>query len=112
MKSPSPTTRWVELPGSTKTRSPGSQVGEAVAGDEELTVLMRLRRSKKLPSPSAFSRHHTYLTRDEYARKHSAKTQDVARVRTFAKRFGLSVDAVLPAERSIFLKGTVSNFSK
>jgi kumamolisin len=105
-------TRWTELPGSRKTLSAGSHVGAVVSSDEVFTVLVRLRRSRALPAPADLKRQQKHLTRDEYAAKHSAKPADIERVEAFAKRFRLNVDAVLPAERSIILKGTAGNFSK
>jgi len=52
------------------------------------------------------------MTHEEYAAEHSAKADDVNKVKAFAKRFHLDVDAIFLAERSIVLKGTAANFSK
>ena len=100
---------WVELPGSEKRRSTGSKVGALRSPDEVFTVLMRLRRRRAL---SAAAKAGGHLTHEEYAARYAAREDDIDKVKEFAKNFHLQVDAILPVERSVLLKGTVADFSK
>ena len=103
-------TNWVELPGSKKTKSPGSTIGEPTPPDEIFTVLLKLRRRRPLPTLTGKSRRQ--MTYEEYAAKQSANPADIDHVTSFAKKFHLEVDSVLPVERSVILKGIARNFSK
>lgn len=103
---------WIQLPGSEKKLSAGSTVGAPTPLNEVFSVLIRLRRRRPSPARLNKSIGQRHLTYAEYAAKHSARTEDIKQVESFAKRFGLEIDAILPAERSIILQGTASNFSK
>ena len=62
--------------------------------------------------PTSLWKSRRQMPYTEYAAKHSAKPADINRMKTFAQRFHLGVDAVFPVERSIILKGTAKNFSR
>jgi len=67
--------------------------------NEQLAVTMRLRPQTDIPS--------SYLpgARDEFERLHGAAESDIAKVTAFANDYGLSVDSVDAASRSVVLSG-------
>ncbi len=103
-------TNFIELPGSYKALSRGARVGAPIPADEVFSVLVRLHRSRPLAALTGTSRRQ--MSHAEYAAKHSAKPADIDQVKSFAQRFHLDVDAVIPVERSLILKGTAKNFSR
>ncbi len=102
--------KWIELPGSRKAKVPGARVGEPTAPGETFEVTVRLRRRKPLPATTPGPGRH--MTHAQYAAEHGADPADIAKVKEFAGQFGLTVKAVLPAQRSILLEGTTAQFSE
>jgi kumamolisin len=85
---------------------------------EKMEVTVYLRRGSKreaypnvalLGSLPPKERHH--LTREEFAQKHAALPDDIAKVRRFASEYGLQVKEEHPARRCVVLSGTVEAFS-
>src|SRR5208282_2356515 len=80
----------------------------------EITVRVRSRASKipsadKVGAQMPLKRH--YMTREAFAKAHGAAPADLARVKAFAAKSGLKVEAVSPSERHVKLSGTVRALS-
>jgi len=107
----------VELKGSARAAMPaGQDVGPADPNQQiEVTVYLRHQGGKppaaELIGSRPISERH-YLTREEYARSHGARIEDVQRVRSFAAEFGLRVSSEDPAARRMKLVGTVGAFNE
>jgi kumamolisin len=97
----------------------GAHVISSVPADERFEVTVRVRRRTDLADLSA-NRFHAdatgaerkYLTREEYADKHSADPADLAKVAAFAKANNLTVVETSPARRSVFLSGRAADFAR
>ena len=85
---------------------------------EKMEVTIYLRRGSKpgsypniaeLGLQPVNERHH--LSREQFAKTHSASTDDLAKVRRFAAEYGLQVKEENPARRSVLLAGSVEAFS-
>ena len=105
-----PFSRWVELAGSEKEAARGATVAAPTQENETFEVSVRLRRRNPLPAMTPGP--HRHMTHAEYAASHGADAGDVKKVEAFARHFSLNVQAVLPVERTVILKGTVADFSK
>jgi kumamolisin len=107
----------VELKGSRRGAMPGGQdVGPADPNQQiEVTVSLR-RASGEAPSADEIGSRpiaeRRYLTREEFARSHSASVADVEKVRAFAEDYGLQVASEDRASRMVKLSGTVRAFNK
>ncbi|HTU33403.1 MAG TPA: S53 family peptidase [Candidatus Acidoferrum sp.] len=110
----------VELKGSTRAALPGAQdVGPADPNQQiEVTVYLRpaggktggtARLADEIGSTPISERE--YLTREQFARAHSASDADIAKVRAFAAENGLEVTSVNAAARQMKLRGTVGAFA-
>jgi len=73
--------------------------------DERTTVTLYLRRRAPLPPEG------TRLSREELAREHGARDEDIAVARRFASDAGLEVLEVDPARRSVVLSGRVGDLA-
>ncbi|HEX5424828.1 MAG TPA: S53 family peptidase [Candidatus Acidoferrales bacterium] len=106
----------VELKGSTRAALPGAQdVGPADPNEQiEVTVYLR-SSSRKGPTADAIGAlpisEREYMTREQFARTHSASEEDIAKVRAFAADHGLQVTNVNAAARQVKLRGTVGAFA-
>jgi kumamolisin len=87
--------------------------------NEKMEVTIFLRRGSKpeaypnvaeLGALPAGKRRH--LSRQEFAQKHAALSDDLAKVGRFASEYGLQVKQENPARRSVVLTGTVEAFSR
>src|ERR1700761_1777638 len=101
----------VPVPGSERQLEPGhTRIGDVDPGDEvEVTVYLRPQApvdwvDEEATRPPAQRRT---LSREEWASAHGASAQDIAAVRAFAERSGLSVANVDPARRAGVLRGSV-----
>ena len=101
----------VPVPGSERQIEPGhSRIGDVDPQDEvEVTVYLRSPTpvdwvDEEATRPPAERRR---LTREEWAQTHGASAEDIAAVRAFAERSGLTVAGVDPARRAIELRGTL-----
>ena len=111
----------VELKGSTRAPLAGAQdVGPADPNQQiEVTVYLRPTGGKSgSRTPSADEIGATpisdreYMTREQFARTHSASDEDVAKIRAFAADHGLHVTSVDAASRQVKLRGTVGAFAE
>jgi kumamolisin len=107
----------VTLKGSERLAMPGAQARAAADPHErlEVTVLVRRRAGDALQSRLTKLAHGDRaagkLSRQEFAKLHSADPTDFAAVRKFATAQGLTVVEEHPARRTIVLSGTVEKFS-
>lgn len=107
----------VELKGSTRAALPGAQDVGPADPNEQIDVTVYLRSSSaKTPSADEIGAtpisEREYLTREQFARTHSASEQDIAKVRAFASDHGLQVTSVNAAARQVKLRGTVGAFAE
>lgn len=105
-------TRRVPLAGSDKAATLAQQIGRPPT-DESISATVHLRQLGDSLEPFverlAEQDLHTrrYLTRTELAQRHGADANDIANVRTFARRHHLHVARVDAARRTVELTGTV-----
>jgi len=82
----------------------------------EVTLILRPATSKALPSfertDNLKPHEKTHLTREEFAAKHGADPEDIAKIDAFAHEHGLDVGAVNLAGRTVVLSGTVQAMSE
>jgi kumamolisin len=80
----------------------------------EVTILVRRRARQDLAArvaACASSRaESSYLSRDEFAKRHGAEPADLAAVRAFAAAHGLAVEQEDAARRTVVLSGTAAQF--
>ncbi len=101
----------VPVPGSERQIDPGHRrVGDIDPQAEvEVTVYLRPQTpvdwvDAEAARPPAERRR---LTREEWAQSHGASEQDIAAVRSFAERSGLTVTSADPARRAVTVRGPV-----
>ena len=105
-------TRRVPLAGSDKAATLAQQIGRPPT-DESISATVHLRQLGDSLEPFverlAEQDLHTrrYLTRTELAQRHGADANDIANVRTFARRHHLHVARIDVARRTVELTGTV-----
>ena len=110
MSKSTPFSRWVELAGSEKEPASGANVADQTQANETFEVSVRLRRRNPLPAMTPGPRRH--MTHAEYAANHGADDADIMKVEAFARHFNLNIQAALPVERTVLLKGNAEDFSK
>jgi kumamolisin len=106
------------IPGSERFPMPGAKALGAVLPSERIEVSVRLRApagvhgladggvfDDRLPA------QRQYLSREEYASRHGADSQDVDKVTAFAKAHQLVVVEAAPARRTVVLSGTAAAMS-
>jgi kumamolisin len=105
----------VPVAGSERRPMPGARdLGPAIPNSRVEVTLWIRRGSPPGEFPSLEELGHRpvgerrYLARDEFARRHGARPDDLDRVRSFAARAGLEVRDVVPARRTVVLAGPVS----
>ncbi|HSY08965.1 MAG TPA: S53 family peptidase [Steroidobacteraceae bacterium] len=109
--------RRVKLAGSERSVMPGARVAARISPEERFEVTVRLRPGATLPSSGADFlsdrpvRKRRYLSRASYVKKYGTRAADFAKLRTFAKKYGLVVVAESPARHSSVLSGTAAAFS-
>ncbi|HTA53091.1 MAG TPA: S53 family peptidase [Candidatus Acidoferrum sp.] len=109
----------VQLKGSARQPFAGAtKLGPADTA-EKIQVTVILRRGSapgEFPTDAELGRglpaQRTYLTREEFAAKHGARSADIAAIRQFASENNLAVVSAEPARRTVILSGTVGAFSK
>jgi kumamolisin len=94
-----------------------AQAAGPVARDERFEVTVRLRRRTPAATLAAAGLHgehlpaaRQYVSREEYAARHGADPDDIAKIEDFAHAHGLSVVDASAARRSVFLSGTAEQF--
>src|SRR5208283_3734440 len=107
--------KQVPLPGATKHRQKNAEVvGEASAGDFNVTVMVRHKQPLPSMEEHANLKPHErkYLSREEQASAYGADPADIAKVEAFARENGLRVVHSDPAQRSVILSGNAETFQK
>jgi kumamolisin len=85
---------------------------------EVVSVTIRLRRrtgAPPLPGVEMLKQppgQRAYVSREEFAEQYGADPADVARVEQFARKYGMNVDEVSPARRSVRLSGNVEQMNR
>ncbi len=109
----------VTIPGSERAPFAGARAAGPVMTDERIEVSVRLRArpgAKDLGDGGALGdklpAQRQYLSRDEYAARHGASADDIAKVEAFAKAHGLAVVASSAPRRTIVLSGTAASLSE
>src|SRR5580700_1439240 len=106
----------VKLAGSKRTAMPGARVAGKISPQERFEVTVRLRPAAALPADAEFLhdvplQRRRYLSRASYAKKYGTRAADFAKLRAFAKKYGLTVVEESPARHSSILSGTAAAFS-
>jgi kumamolisin len=106
----------VKLVGSERTAMPGARVAGKIPPQERFEVTVRLRAAAPLPSGADFLRdgplpRRRYMSRASYAKKYGTRAADFAKLRAFAKKYGLVVVEESAARHSTVLSGTAAAFS-
>jgi kumamolisin len=107
----------ITLPGSQRVALQGARVAGKVPADERFDVTVRLRRGADLAASGAGYLddrpldQRRYLSRAAYAKKYGTSAADFAKVRRFAKQYGLVVVEESAARHSAVLSGTAAAFS-
>jgi kumamolisin len=107
----------VELKGSARAALPGGQDVGPADRNQQIEVTIYLRRA---PGGSSAAdeigsqpiSEREYMTREEFARSHGARPEDMAKVRAFAAEYGLRVVSEDAAARQVKLAGTVAAFNE
>lgn len=110
----------VILKGSKREGLSGGRDAGAANPKERIVVSVVLRRASpksalaaaKSAATKPASRVRKYLSREQFARRHGASAADVAKVRSFAKQYGLKVTSEDRATRTVKLSGTVQAFNR
>ncbi|MGH9572061.1 MAG: S53 family peptidase [Candidatus Acidiferrales bacterium] len=108
------------LKGSRREELPGGRDAGAADPKERILVSIVLRRASpknalnaaKSAATKTAARIRKYLSREQFVRRHGASAADVAKVRSFAKQYGLKVTSEDRASRTMKLSGTVQAFNK
>src|SRR5579871_3787864 len=99
----------VALPGSDRRAFPGATISGSVDPNEQIEVTVRLRHSTPIDHQKVLDLgrrrpgERQHMSREEFARTHSAHPDDIAKVKAFAQEYGLAVRSVSPEERKVVL---------
>ncbi len=105
------------LPGHQYVPLPGEKRTGGTDPNAELQVTLILRRRRQLPElhtalGDKFPRRRQHLSREELARKHGARKDDIARVSRFARRHQLELLEVAAHRRAVVLGGKAAAMEK
>jgi len=109
--------RRVKLAGSERIAMPGAVARGKTAADERFEVTVRLRPRAAWATAGAscladrLPQQRRYLSRAAYARAYGTRAADFAKLRAFAKKYGLVVVEESAARHSTVLSGTAAAFS-
>jgi kumamolisin len=106
------------IPGSERAPLYGARSAGAVTPDERIEVSVRVRARPGTRDPAASGAledkppvEREYLSREEYAARHGAAPDDIAKVEAFAKQHHLAVVESSAPRRTVVLSGTASALS-
>jgi kumamolisin len=104
------------LSGSERKALPGARIAGKIPAEERFEVSVRLRPATALPTDAPYLRDtpvrkRRYLSQARYAQRYGTSAADFAKVRSFAKRYGLSVVEENAARHTSVLAGTAAAFS-
>ncbi len=109
------------LAGSDRAPLPGARVSGKIDPDEiaRVTVVLRPRSSSSRARAAALEemsirlpRDRNYPTRGEFAVQHGATQEDLAKVESFAREYGLVMVEESAARRSVVLSGTLAQLGR
>ena len=114
MPSSSPRTRLVH---SQRTPMRDAQVIGPVSPDERFDVTIRVRRRAPIDAAAMAAvdgapESRAYVAREAYADRFGSAQEDLDRIADFARSFGIAVVASDPARRSVFVSGTVAQYTQ
>src|SRR3979411_3164183 len=102
----------IPLKGSERAAVPGARALAPTNPNErlEVTMLVRRRARQDFAAPvaaclSGDAPPNTYLSRDEFAKRHGADPSDLAAIRAFAAAHGLAVEQEDAARRTVVRAG-------
>ncbi|MGH7867797.1 MAG: protease pro-enzyme activation domain-containing protein, partial [Candidatus Dormibacteraceae bacterium] len=101
--------QYTAIPGSEREPMRGATKAGSCDPNEQVSVTLVLRQrpsSEKLESLDALVERGERLTRDEYAARYGADPEDVKRIETFARAYGLTVSEVNIGAKTMVLSGT------
>ncbi|HTX92718.1 MAG TPA: S53 family peptidase [Anaerolineales bacterium] len=114
----SPDSDRVSIPGSRRTAVPGAQAAGAVPAHEKVEVTLRLRPRNASAEPAAsrvtedaLPSQRRYLTRAELRELQSPEPGELARVKAFARSYGLKASQSRDDRCSVTLKGKAAAFN-
>ena len=105
----------VSIPGSNRQRFPGAHAVGSVSADEQIEITLILR-SKNPPDALGANKvaedtlpaQRRYLRRDELQEIQAADSRDLAKVKAFARSFGLKAVRSRADRRSVILSGSAT----
>lgn len=107
------------IPGSERAPIIGARSAGAVMPDERIEVSVRIRAragARDLEEGGALEdkppAQRQYLSREEFAARHGAASEDMAKVEAFAKQHRLAVVESSAARRTVVLSGTAASLSE
>ena len=108
------------LKGSKREELPAGRDAGAANPKERIAVSIVLRRKSpkralnaaKGAAMKASALTRKYLSREQFVRRHGASATDIAKIRSFAKQYGLKVASEDRTTRTVKLSGTVEAFSR
>jgi kumamolisin len=107
------------IPGSERAPIIGARSAGAVMPDERIEVSVRIRArpgARDMAEGGALEdkppAQREYLTREEFAARHGAAADDIAKVEAFAKQHRLAVVESSAPRRTIVLSGTAASLSE
>ncbi|MHB8565773.1 MAG: S53 family peptidase [Nitrososphaerales archaeon] len=97
------------ITGSERSAVPGARETGTLNGEEriEVTVIVRPNLQSTYPTESS---HQSYLSREQFARTHSASEGDLITIQNFAREQLLDIIESSALRRTIRLSGTISRF--
>jgi kumamolisin len=110
--------KHLPLAGSERTAMIGAQTLGPADPSELVEVTIRLRsRAAETPPPiadaaSGSAGKRTILSRHEFAQRHGASGESIARIEAFARECGFTVQEKSAARRTVILSGTLGAMSK
>ena len=109
-----PFTKYVTLPGSSRSPLPGATQSGPVDGNAimQATLILRPRSlGRNLPSLDKLIASGQHITREEYATRCGADPADVRKVAAFASVNGLAIAQTNLAARTVILTGKTGDFA-
>ena len=112
------TKKRVTIAGSERAKLHGARLVGPANPQERIEVILTLRSASSAALPSQEKsgnvkpHERTHLSREEFAAKHGADRNDIAKIDAFAHEHGLEVGEVNLAARTVVLSGTVQALSE
>lgn len=95
----------VVLAGSRQSPIPSAKVGVPVDPNLRITVSVTVRRRAEPPEITS----NAPISREDFTRRYGADPADLARIKAFAREYGLQVVSESAETRTVVLAGTAAN---